>query len=49
MSRNLWIRNAEIGLLLPATIVVAPMAAFAAGNGVRHCAAEETLAKSKEC
>ena len=30
MSRDLWIRNTEIVLLLPATIVMAPMAAFAA-------------------
>ena len=30
MSRDLWIRNTEIVLLLPATIVMGPMAAFAA-------------------
>lgn len=30
MSRGLWIRNTEIVLLLPATILMAPMAAFAA-------------------
>ena len=30
MSRDLWIRNTEIVLLLPATIVMAPLAAFAA-------------------
>lgn len=29
MRRNVWVRNTEVALLLPATLVLAPLAAFA--------------------
>lgn len=29
MTRNLWVRNIEVALLLPATLILAPLGAFA--------------------